>query len=653
MKGSNQQQEKSTLSQDMLQTDPSVSGQVIALYSILCDTYGTDHLVLKASKLEALELLRSDNVAERVLGLQRVVYEDPTLEGIPAEAAIPDILETIQDKVADIIARRHVEDDLERRILDKMEQRQHEYLEEIKMLVLKENSQSSENAQTLKRLAILEKMEQTKLTRSVMEILRPCTLGEIIGQEQGVKALVSKIASPFPQHILIYGPPGVGKTSAARLALEEGKQFPATPFQPDAPFIEANGATLRWDSREVTNPLLGSVHDPIYQGAKREFAETGIPEPKMGLVSDANGGVLFIDEIGEMEPILINKLMKVLEDKRVEFESSYYDPHDENVPQYIKKLFENGAPADFVLIGATTRDPEELNPALRSRCAEVFFEPLTPVDIQRIVRNAASRLGVGMEENVPEIISEYVIEGRKANNVLADAYSIALYKANGKKDNLIISGQNVYEVVQSSRLVPYVTHKVQANYEVGCTYGLGVSGFMGSVIEIEAVTFPAENNEGKLRFNETAGSMAKDSFFNAAAVIRRITGQELSNYDVHVNIVGGGKIDGPSAGCAILLAMVSAITGNPLLQSVAMTGEISIQGKVKPVGGIMEKIYGAKLAGMKTVLIPEENKADVPIGLKGIKVIPVSTVEDIIQHAAKLPLKFDIEKDRGASDVSC
>lgn len=641
MKGSTRHNPKDTISQNILETEPSVGDKVVALYSILCDTYGTDHLVLKASKLEALELLRSDNLAERVLGLQRVIYEDPTLDELPGESDIPGILATVQDKVAEIIARRHVEDELEHKILEKMQQRQDEYLEEIKMLVLKEKTVSSENAQTLKRLALLEKKEQTKLTRSVMEILRPHTLEEIVGQERGVTSLVAKIASPFPQHILIYGPPGVGKTSAARLALEEAKKYAATPFRQDAPFIEANGATLRWDSREVTNPLLGSVHDPIYQGARREFAETGIPEPKLGLVSDANGGILFIDEIGEMDPILLNKLMKVLEDKRVEFESSYYDPHDDNVPQYIKKLFDQGAPADFVLIGATTRDPEELNPALRSRCAEVFFEPLTPADIQKIVRNAAAKLGVGMEDRVPEIISDYVVEGRKANNVLADAYSLALYKAGGSSENLTITCEDAYQVVQSSRLVPYVTHKVKENYEVGRTFGLGVSGFMGSVIEIEAVAFPSKKNrEGQLRFNDTAGSMAKDSFFNAAAVIRQITGEELSSYDVHVNIVGGARIDGPSAGCAIMLAMISAITKNPLLQSVAMTGEISIQGKIKPVGGITEKIYGAKLAGMKTVLIPQENNTDIPPGLKGIDVIPVATVQEVISHVAQLPVQF-------------
>ncbi len=81
--------------------------------------------------------------------------------------------------------------------------------------------------------------------------------------------------------------------------------------------------------------------------------------------------------------MLQNKLLKVLEDKRVEFSSSYYDPDDENTPKYIKHLFENGAPADFVLIGATTREPSEINPALRSRCAEVFFEPLSSKDIEK------------------------------------------------------------------------------------------------------------------------------------------------------------------------------------------------------------------------------------------------------------------------------
>ncbi|MCX7780975.1 MAG: Lon family ATP-dependent protease, partial [Negativicutes bacterium] len=408
--------------------------------------------------------------------------------------------------------------------------------------------------------------------------------------------------------------------------LEAAKKLRYTPFAPDAAFIEVDGTTLRWDSRDMTNPLLGSVHDPIYQGAKRDLADGGVPEPKPGLVTDAHGGILFIDEIGEMDPMLLNKLLKVLEDKRVFFDSAYYDSTDPNVPKYVKKLFEEGAPADFVLIGATTREAAELPGALRSRCAEIYFEPLTPKHIEEIVFNAAVKLGVGIEPDVPRLIGEYTIEGRKAVNILSDAYSMALYREENK-DKLVITAADVYRVFQVSRLTPYVSQKASPAAEVGKIFGLGVAGYLGSVLEIEAVAFPAEKGKGSIRFNDTAGSMAKDSVFNAAAVVRKVTGEDLSNYDIHVNIIGGGRIDGPSAGVAILAAIISAITGRAIRQDVAVTGEVSIRGKVKAVGGVFEKAYGAKQAGVSTVIIPQENEKDIPPGHLGLTICPVNNVE--------------------------
>ena len=124
--------------------------------------------------------------------------------------------------------------------------------------------------------------------------------------------------------------------------------------------------------------------------------------------------------------------------------------------------------------------------------------------------------------------------------------------------------------------------------------------------------------------------MAKDSVFNAASVVRLLTGKEISDYDLHVNVVGGGKIDGPSAGLAVALALISAIENIPMRQDVAVTGEVSLQGKVKPVGGIQEKIYGAKQAQVKRVLVPLENEREVPKGLTDIEVIPVSCVQDAL-----------------------
>lgn len=605
--------------------------EIDALYVVLSNFYGTDKLVLKASKLEALSLMRSDKPGERVLGLQKLVNDDPTDKPVPALQEIPEMLERIEEQIAEIVAKRSVEERLNQAVAEKMQERQEEYIKEIKNQVLKETG-GPENAQTLKKLALLEKMNQTKPVSSASEVLRPKHPEEIIGQESAMQSLLARLATPYPQHILIYGPPGVGKTSAARVALETVKSFPDSPFRHDAPFIEVDGTTLRWDPRDITNPLLGSVHDPIYQGAKRELADTGIPEPKLGLVSDAHTGVLFIDEIGEMDPLLLNKLLKVLEDKRVYFESSYYDPHDPQIPLYIKKIFEEGVPADFVLIGATTREPQEINPALRSRCAEVYFVPLEPSHIIHIVRQASRKLGVRLEENVPEIISEYVIEGRKANNILLDAYGLARFKNPGNKD-IIITEKDVREVLRSARLTPYVHQKVIPVKEPGRILGLGVAGFLGSVLEIEVKVFQALKGKGLVRFNETAGTMARDSVFNATAVIRDLTGEELKNYDLHVNIVGGGRIDGPSAGLAVTMAIYSALKGKPIRCDVAVTGEISIQGRVKPVGGIYEKIFGAKQAGVQTVLIPKENLEEVPSGLKGIEVIGIEKIQEALEVA--------------------
>ena len=626
------------------------------IFTLLVDYYGSDTLVIKAGKMDALHLVRSPEKGERVLALQKIIFENPTLTKPPAEKEIPAILDTLTEKMSDILARRSLEADLEQKVADRLEENHQDYVQDIRRQVLQEEKAGETPMEQQKRQK-LEAMDQISLTQSVMELLRPKTLTDIVGQERAVASLLAKLSSPYPQHLILYGPPGVGKTTAARLVLEAAKKRKLSPFGPEAPFVETDGTTLRWDPRDLTNPLLGSVHDPIYQGARRDLADTGVPEPKPGLVTDAHGGILFIDEIGEMDTTLQNKLLKVLEDKRAFFESAYYDPTDEKVPAYIRKLFEEGAPADFVLIGATTRDASSINPALRSRCAEIYFEPLTPEHIQTIINNAVQRLNAQLAEGAATLISEYTIEGRKAINILADAYSLALERyeqdtapdlpdeAESKdttasqneeqKTNLpmiLITKEDIYKVAQVSRLSPYVTKKASDKCQIGHVFGLGVAGYLGSVIEIEAIAFPAhEKGKGTVRFNETAGSMAKDSVFNAASVVRKLTGQDIHDYDLHINVIGGGNIDGPSAGTAILTAIISAITDKAIRQDTAITGEISLQGKVRPVGGVFEKAYGARQAGISRLIIPQENAKDIPAHHLGLEIYPVDTAQKALE----------------------
>lgn len=142
-----------------------------------------------------------------------------------------------------------------------------------------------------KEMDQLKKMRSIKLSEPLSERVRPTTFADIVGQEDGIKSLKAALCGPNPQHVIIYGPPGVGKTAAARLVLEEAKKNQKSPFRPSSVFIELDATTARFDERGIADPLIGSVHDPIYQGAGA-MGQAGIPQPKQGAVTNAHGGVL-------------------------------------------------------------------------------------------------------------------------------------------------------------------------------------------------------------------------------------------------------------------------------------------------------------------------------------------------------------------------
>ncbi|WP_088042905.1 ATP-dependent protease LonB [Bacillus sp. EAC] len=502
-----------------------------------------------------------------------------------------------------------------------------------------------------KEMEQLKKLKSISLTVPLAERVRPTSFDDIVGQEDGIKALKASLCSANPQHVIIYGPPGIGKTAAARLVLEEAKKNPQTPFKSDAVFIELDATTARFDERGIADPLIGSVHDPIYQGAGA-MGQAGVPQPKKGAVTDAHGGILFIDEIGELHPIQMNKMLKVLEDRKVKFESAYYQEENPSIPAHIHEIFKNGLPADFRLVGATTRSPEDIPPAIRSRCLEIFFRELEQDEIQAVAKRSAEKINLSMSEKALDLVGKYAKNGREAINLIQLAGGMVL--TSGRSE---LVEEDIQWVVTVSRLTPRIVNKIPESPTVGLVNGLAVYGAnIGALLPIEVTAMEAkEIGKGTITITgiveeESLGnqgksirrkSMAKGSLENVTTVLRKI-GVPIDDFNIHINFPSGALTDGPSAGITMVVGIFSAINNVPVLNTIAMTGEMSIQGDVKPVGGVPEKVKAAVKAGATKIIIPIENDQATLHKYKDVEVLPVDRIEKVLHEVFKDNWKFEL-----------
>ncbi|MFB1051803.1 ATP-dependent protease LonB [Paraliobacillus sp. JSM ZJ581] len=499
-----------------------------------------------------------------------------------------------------------------------------------------------------KELEKLQLMRQTQLTMPLSEKIRPTTLEDVVGQQTGIEALRAAICHSNPQHVIIYGPPGIGKTAAARLVLEEAKKNSDSPFSNNAPFIELDATTARFDERGIADPLIGSVHDPIYQGAGA-MGQAGIPQPKKGAVSQAHGGILFIDEIGELHPTQMNKLLKVLEDRKVIFESAYYSEENEQIPKHIHQIFSEGLPADFRLIGATTRMPDEIAPAIRSRCLEIYFKELDQGDMRLIGTRACEKIGSSLTNMALDLLTMYAKNGREAVNMIQIASTVAK-----NKNRQQITEIDINWVADVSRLTPKMTQRVLSETQVGKINGLGVTGpSTGQLLPIEVLTLPT-TSKGCITITgiaeeETLGtksksikrkSMARSSVETVITYLKSI-GVPAHQYDIHINFPGGTPVDGPSAGMAIALAIYSCMKKTPINHQVAVTGEISLYGEIRPVGGVPVKVKAAQQAGAKIALVPKGNIDTLSQSDNRIQVIPITTFKEALPYV----LQSEIDKE--------
>ncbi len=508
----------------------------------------------------------------------------------------------------------------------------------LSMLRGKRNTKVSIDLESKRQMERLNKLRSVSLNVPLSEMTRPMEFNEIIGQKEGIMALCAALCGENPQHVLIYGPPGVGKTCAARLVMDKAKKNRISPFKRDAKFIEMDATCIRYDERNIADPLIGCVHDPIYQGAGA-FGIAGIPQPKEGAVTKAHGGILFLDEIGELHPFHINKLLKVLEDRCVFFDSAYYNIDDKRTPKYIHDIFTRGLPADFRLVGATTKSPKEISPAIRSRCMEIFFRQLFPEEIVKISINAAHKAGYTIDETAAELIGEYAENGRDAVNVIQMAAGIAREQGieNIRKDH-------IEWVVETGKYIKRPALKLGST-NIGCVNGLAVYGSnIGMIIEIETVavksmfgslTVTGLIDEEEVGFESRKyrrKSSSKSSVENVLTALKKSFGINTNEYYIHINLPGSAPIDGPSAGAAIAVSVYSAITGKVVSPGLAMTGEISINGSIRAVGGIKAKIIAAKRAGATMVIVPMENLEEAKT-IDGVRIVGVDDIHEVIQYA--------------------
>lgn len=506
------------------------------------------------------------------------------------------------------------------------------------MLRGKRNTKGSLENESKRQMERLKRLRCISLNVPLSEKTRPQNFDEIIGQKESVAALCAALCGENPQHVLIYGPPGVGKTCAARLVMGKARTNNISPFKADAKFIEMDATCLRYDERNIADPLIGSVHDPIYQGAGA-FGVAGVPQPKEGAVTKAHGGILFLDEIGELHPFHINKLLKVLEDRSVFFESAYYNSDDKKTPGYIHDIFSKGMPADFRLVGATTKSPKEISPAIRSRCMEVYFRQLFPEEIITISKNAAVKAGYQIDDIATNYIGEYASNGREAVNMVQMAAGIAR-----EQKMETIQTKHINWVIETGKYSKRPTLKL-GRTTVGCVNGLAVYGSnIGTIIEIETVAVKSpvgsltvtglidEEEMGVESKKFRRKSSSKSSVENVLTALKKNFEINPNEYYIHINIPGSAPIDGPSAGIAIAVSVFSAIKCRAVTPGIAMTGEISINGDVRAVGGIKAKMLAAKRAGATLVIVPMDNIAEARM-MDDMKIVGVNDIYEVIKLA--------------------
>jgi Lon-like ATP-dependent protease len=433
------------------------------------------------------------------------------------------------------------------------------------------------------------------------------------------------------------------------------------------PFVDATGAHA--------GALLGDVkHDPFQSGGLETPAHERL---EVGAIHKASKGVLFIDEINMLRIESQQSLLSALQEGKF----SITGQSERSSGAMVKS---EAVPCDFILVCAGNLDAlKGMHPALRSRIRgygyEVYMRSTmddTTENRTKLIRFVAQE--VSKDKKIPHFerraVGEIVKEaqrraGRKGQLTLRLRELGGLIRIAGdisREENKQIV--TLEHVIAAKKIARSLEQQIADRYlearkeyrsfittgsEIGCVNGLAalntessMSEYSGIVLPIVAEVTPAQaKNAGKIIATGKLGEIAKEAVSNVSALIKKYTGEDISNHDVHVQFIGTyDGVEGDSASISVATAVISALEEVPVDQTIAMTGSLSVRGLVLPVGGVTAKIEAAAESGIRKVLIPLANMRDVVLEERyvgKIEIVPVSNMTEVLQNALIGGIKKD------------
>ena len=432
----------------------------------------------------------------------------------------------------------------------------------------------------------------------------------------------------------------------------------------EPPFVDATGS--------LAGALLGDVrHDPFQSGA--DLATPAHERVEPGAVHRANKGVLYIDEIRMLRMEEQQALLVAMQEKELSISG-----RSERSSGALTKS--EPVPTDFILVAAGNLDSiQNMHPALRSRIRGYGYEVYVNTDMKDTERNRRRLIRFIAQEVRNEMKKD---TGKSIPHFDKQAISLVLKEAqrrSGRRGKLSlrlrelgglvrIAGDLAAEdgstlthskhVVRARAIAKPLEQQVADRYlerqseysmlvnegdRVGRVNGLavlgadtGLSDYSGVVLPVEAMVTPTQGRSGQVIATGGLSDLAKESVTNISAVVKKLTGKDIRDYDLHVQFPGTHNVDGDSASITMATAIISAFEGVPIDQNLAMTGSLTVRGEVLPIGGVSAKIEAAVKSGIKRVVIPRSNMNDVLIDEKyesQVEILAVDSLDEVLEHA--------------------